>query len=174
MRDSSRASQPGAQHKKLASLAGDWDLRLMSVEPDQSENELARGTAHLAWLLEGRFLRWEETLDIAGSTTGFLGYDARHGEYELLMISGLSTGMGVGRGTGDLSTGGIAFTLEDFDRQSGQRLRMSSRLRSIAPDHFLLDFLGQDPSGDERVMLRRHYRRALAADRQPPAEAVKR
>jgi hypothetical protein len=75
------------------------------------------------------------------------------------MISDLATGMGVARGGGALEHEGIAFTLEQFDPQSGLRLRMTSILRALARDHFVLEQIGTDAEGEERVVRRTHYHR---------------
>jgi hypothetical protein len=71
--------------------------------------------------------------------------------------------MSVAHGTGQLSRGGIRFTLELVDRDSGGRARMSSVLRTVDGEHFVQDLLGGDPLGGERTVRRYRYRRA------PPA-----
>ena len=155
----SAASAPGPMHKRLDVLAGDWTVRLCEVAVDQSERDLAHGEAHIAWVHDGRFLQWEAKLDLAGSTSGFLGFDRRQEQYQLLMISSLSSGMGVASGFGDLDGSGIRFSQEMVDPRTGSHLRMSSALRSISPDHFVLDAMGVDEHGVERVVRRTHYQR---------------
>lgn len=161
VRELSAASRPGAMHQRLDALVGDWIVRLCEVAVDQGERELARGDARIEWVHERRFLAWRASLEIAGSTSGFLGYDQRSKQYQLLMISSLSSGMGVASGTGDLDDPGISFSQEILDAGTGARLRMTSILRSLGPDHFVLDAMGVDERGTERVVRRTHYERAV-------------
>ena len=155
-----RASRPGPIHAGLRALAGSWEVSLVSVAFDQSEREEARGTAVLEWVHDGRFLSWAADIGGTGTTSGFLGFDLRHAQYQLLMISSLSTGMGVATGYGDLAGEGIRFTQEIVDPPSGRRMRMTSTLRLVDADHFVLDAFGVDERGEERVLRRTHYRRA--------------
>lgn len=161
VRELSEASRPGPMHQRLDALVGDWNVRLCDVAADQGERDLAHGEAHIEWVHERRFLAWRATLELAGSTSGFVGYDQRSKQYQLLMISSLSSGMGVASGYGDLDGQGIRFSQEMLDPGTGARLRMTSILRSIAPDHFVLDAMGVDEHGTERVVRRTHYERAV-------------
>lgn len=163
VREAARASTPGARHRELEPLAGDWRVELADVAEDQSERSVAHGEGRLEWVHERRYLAWSARLEGAGTTSGFLGFDLRLGQYQLLMISSLSTGMGVATGYGDLTGQGVRFTLESVDPASGQRARMSSVLRIVDANHFVLDAYGVDAAGRERVVRRTHYRRAGAA-----------
>ncbi len=145
-------------HRRLDPLVGDWNVTLADVALTQAETVLASGHAHLEWTHGGRYLAWSAQLDSAGTTSGFLGYDLRGSRYQLLMVSSLSTGMGVADGVGDLRGSGIRFTLESFDPASNQRVRLVSLLRLLAPDHFVLESLG----AEDRVVRRTHYARAAA------------
>ncbi|MBK7877378.1 MAG: DUF1579 family protein [Planctomycetes bacterium] len=157
------ASRPTSMHARIDPLAGTWTVRLCEVEDDFREREWSRGTARLAWVHGGRFLAWTAELERAGTTSGFLGYDVRNQQYQLLMISSLSTGMGVAYGYGDVSGQGIRFTQEAVDPPSGRRLRMTSLLRLLDRDHFVLDAHGLDAKGVDRVVRRTHYERVPAA-----------
>lgn len=157
------ASRPSSMHARLEPLAGDWTVRLCEVAEDQGEREWTRGRARLEWVHGGRFLAWTAQLERAGSTSGFLGYDVRNQQYQLLMISSLSTGMGVAYGYGDVAGQGIRFTQETVDPPSGRRMRMTSVLRLLDRDHFVLDAHGLDERGVDRVVRRTHYDRVPAA-----------
>lgn len=156
-------SRPGARHAALDPLAGSWIVAVCDVAPDGRETERFHGTASLTWILGGRYLRWDATVDFAdvpGTTTGFLGFDSRLDEYELLMISDLAQGMAVANGIGDVGGQGLVFTLEQLDPRVGTRSRSRSRLRLLAKDHFVLQQLEPDGSGDERASRAWHYRRS--------------
>lgn len=160
-----RSSQPVAEHRRLSVLCGEWLVTMVAVDERGDEVELARGEGQLESMLDGRFLRWSATLSIAGAqrmTTGFLGFDLRSREYELLMISNLATGMEVAKGRGDPERGGLRFTLEQIDPATGSRARAVSVLRLVSPEHFVLDQIAVDAGGGERVVQRHHYRRKPA------------
>lgn len=159
------ASRPGAMHARLEPLVGEWTVRLCEVAEDQRETEWARGLARLEWAHGGRFLAWNAELARAGTTSGFLGYDLRNQQYQLLMISSLSSGMGVAYGYGDVAGQGIRFTQEVVDPPSGRRMRMTSVLRLVSANHFVLDAEGVDDKGVNRVVRRTHYERAAAPKR---------
>ena len=169
----STQSRPGPKHAALGPLAGTWDVVLSDIGADQKETERFRGSATLAWMLGGRFLRWDVSVDFGampGTTTGFLGFDSRLDEYELLMISDLAQGMAVARGTGELAGAGLVFTVEQLDPRSGARARSRSRLRLLAADHFILQQLEPDApnsgsGGGEHATRVWHYRRAHATTR---------
>lgn len=152
-------SRPGTMHRRLDGLIGDWDVALADVDPTQAETVVARGAARLEWVHGGRYVLWSATLEHAGTTSGFLGYDLRGSRYQLSMVSSLSSGMGVADGYGDPRGSGIRFTLENYDPSSGQRVRLVSLLRSIDANHFVLESLG----AEDRVVRRTHYLRKPAA-----------
>jgi Protein of unknown function (DUF1579) len=157
-----QASRPGLNHKELAPLVGEWEVRLCEVSPDGRETESARGRATIRFEFGGRFLRWDTTMQFGSSehaTTGFLGYDLGGREYQSMMITDMGTGMSVAHGVGQLARGGIRFTLELIDRDSGGRARMTSVLHLDDADHFVQDLLGGDPLGNERTVRRYRYTR---------------
>ncbi len=147
---------------------------MVAVDEQAAETELARGEGELEWKLDGRFLQWTATLSIAGAprtTTGYLGFDVRSKEYELLMISNLATGMQVALGRGDPERDGLRFTLEQLDPETGAGIRAVSVLRLISKDHFALDQLASDGNGHERVVQRHHYRRRAPTAAEPSGAA---
>jgi hypothetical protein len=159
-----KASQPGASHKELLALCGDWNVRLVDVSPDGRETDVAAGSATIRSEFGARYLRWETSMRFGGrdhATTGFVGFDLGTHEYQSLMLNDVGTGMSVAYGNGQLKRSGIRFTLDLIDRESGGRARMSSVLRSIDADHFVQDLLGGELGG-ERVVRRYHYVRANA------------
>lgn len=157
------ASRPGTRHAALAPLAGEWDVALSLISAAGDEAEPYRGHATLGWILGGRYMHWEATIDFAGTsgtTTGYLGFDTGRAEYELMMISDLSQAMEVAHGTGDLQGPGLVFTLERADPRSGSTVRARSRIRLLAADHFVLEQLEPGADGVDRTTRVWHYRKA--------------
>lgn len=152
------ASRPGPMHQRLAVLIGDWDTNVVRVAPDGTEIPAGSGRTSITPLFEGRYLRWDASLDLGQrtqETTGWLGYDRTVGEYQLCMITSFSSGMGIFRGQGDLTREGILFVLERLDSATGARLEARNRLKLLTPEHFVIE----DEDEDRRVRTRSHYRR---------------
>lgn len=154
------ASKPRKEHRALEALAGNWQTTVVSVGANDQESDPHAGRASIESVLGGRYLRWDAWLDLGAeshSTTGYLGYDVNQSEYQLLMISDLSTGMGVARGRGDLQGAGIRFIIEIPDPETGALRRAVSALRLIDANRFLIEQFGADASGHEHVVRRTHY-----------------
>jgi hypothetical protein len=162
-----KSTRPGPHHRKLDPLVGAWTTLNSAVDAEGRETDPVPGRAAIDWTLGGRYLRIDANLEVPNGGTytwsGFLGYDEPHAEYQWLMVSDLSTGMGVARGQGELAREGIRFVLELQDPRSGGFARATSLLRLLGPDELVLEQLGADTRGLERVLRRTHYRRAKAA-----------
>jgi hypothetical protein len=160
--EAEKASRPRSQHKALDPLVGVWTTTLVNVSAEGVESDPHAGQSTIQWVLGNRYLSWEATLEVGShvhETMGFLGYDLNTGEYQNLMISDLATGMSVARGRGEPSTGGIKLGLEVADPATGAIKRAQSTLRLIDGNHFVLEQLGIDTTGVERIVRRTHYRR---------------
>jgi|LakMenEpi03Aug12_release.lakeMendotaPanAssembly.Ray.scaffolds.fasta_scaffold00556_13 hypothetical protein len=154
-----RLSRPGKQHAKLQSLAGEFRMESARVEPDGSETKTAlTGLARLEWILGSRYLRWDSTAVIDGrefTTHGWVGYDNRIEEYQLSMITSVSSGMAIWHGGGNPLSEGITFVMEQFDQKSGARLRARNRLRILSQELFVTE----DLDSEDRPLQRTYYRR---------------
>jgi hypothetical protein len=76
-----------------------------------------------------------------------------------MMISDLATGMVIAEGNGELRGAGIHFEIEELDPDTGARMVAKSRIRSITPEHFVLEQLEPGAGGRDRVVRVSHYRR---------------
>lgn len=162
------ASRPGPAHQVLEPLIGEWEVTLSTISAGGVESEPYRGRATLAWTLGRRFVRWDASVvfgEIVGTTSGFVGFNTRTRQYQLMMISDLATGMALAQGGGDIRGVGLLFELEEFDPASETRLVARSRIRSLSSDHFVLEQLEPSSGGKDRVSRVWHYRRAGAPTR---------
>jgi len=161
------ATRPGKQHRALDPLVGAWITTNAAVDADGRESDPVSGRAAIEWTLGGRYLRIDANLELPGGAartwSGFLGFDQAQEEYQWLMVSDLSTGMGVAKGRGEPSRGGIRFVLDVVDPRTGGLARATSVLRVLDPAHVVLEQIGVDVTGLERVLRRTHYRRASSA-----------
>ena len=112
------AARPGAEHKKLDPLAGDWSYTCKFwLDPNQPAIE-SSGTIARRWVLGGRFLeervvgKGPDAKDFEG--LGVIGYDKPQGKYTCGWISSMGTGIATGLGTCDASGKHFTFKTEGF------------------------------------------------------------
>jgi hypothetical protein len=161
------ATRPGKHHRALNGFVGAWLTTNVAVDAKGVESDAVPGRAAVEWVLGGRYLSIDANLSIDGGATytwsGFVGVDEASEEYQWLMVSDLSTGMGVAHGRGEFSHGGIRFLLDVVAPRTGALARATSLLRGIDANHVVLEQIGTDATGVERVLRRTHYRRATPA-----------
>lgn len=158
------ATRPGKKHHALDAFVGAWLTTNVAVDAQGNESDAAPGRAAVEWVLGGRYLSIDASLTLPDGAThtwsGFLGFDDSSEEYQWLMVSDLSTGMGVAHGRGELSKAGIRFQLDVVAPRTGALARATSLLRAIDANHVVLEQIGTDATGIERVLRRTHYQRA--------------
>jgi len=97
-----KLATPGAPHKMLARLAGNWTTKTRAwMEPDKPPME-GTGTCEQKMLLGGRYLQQEYTGEMGGSPfTGInlIGYDNHTKKYVSTWIDSMSTGIYFFEGT---------------------------------------------------------------------------
>lgn len=90
------AGTPGEHHEHLDTLEGDWQgVFRFRMEPGSPMME-SKGTVHREWILDGRFMK--ETVN---ATTeygpfqgiGYVGYDNVEGQYEMVWMDSMGTGI---------------------------------------------------------------------------------
>lgn len=167
------ATRPGKKHHALDTFVGAWLTTNVAVDAQGQESDAVPGRAAVEWILGGRYLSIDANLTLPDGTThtwsGFLGFDDSSEEYQWLMVSDLSTGMGVAHGRGEFRHAGIRFQLEVVAPRTGALARATSLLRAIDTDHVVLEQIGTDATGIERVLRRTHYHRAPNATKSASA-----
>ncbi len=102
------AGTPGAHHKYLDTLVGEWDCTYkMYMEPGE-EAIACDGTVTREWVLDGRYLR--ETVQATTpwgpfSGLGFIGYNNVDGQYEFIWMENMATAIHFETGSLNPETG---------------------------------------------------------------------
>lgn len=90
------AGTPGKHHRQLDPMVGQWSGEFkMYMEPGQPPM-ISRGTVTRDWVLDGRFIREavEATSDMGTfSGIGYIGYNNVDGQYEVVWLDSMSTGI---------------------------------------------------------------------------------
>jgi hypothetical protein len=109
-----KAAEPGAEHKKLAAMAGEWDAKSKAWQPDGKECGDGTGVVKAEPILGGRYIRMAFTGEMNGPGgkspfhgVGTLGYDNMKKKYVSVWMDDMSTGPMIMEGTaeGDVITG---------------------------------------------------------------------
>ena len=90
------AGTPGEFHKKLDVLVGDWEGEFTIWMDPSDPPMLSKGTVKREWVFGGRYLK--ETIEATsamGTFTGmgFFGYNNVDGQYEMVWMDSMSTGI---------------------------------------------------------------------------------
>ena len=92
-------SQLGPEHSQMAGYAGEWSVHPAPMDPEM-ETAGAIGTAIARTRLGGRFLEIQVVLDSGpfGRALYTLGFDARHREYQVVLMDDSGTYFVTARG----------------------------------------------------------------------------
>ena len=135
------AGKPGAEHKALEPMVGDWNAEVkLWMAPDAPPN-VTKGSAKSKWILGGRFVQQEFKGEFMGKPfqgIGLTGYDNMKKKYNSFWVDDVSTAMFTSEGGGE--SGGKAITLEgkydcamtgEKDKASKQIVRIVSRDKHV-------------------------------------------
>jgi len=137
------AGSPGAGHKALEALVGDWRAEVKCWMDPSAPPEVSQGTAKARWKFNGRFLEEEFHGQMMGKPfTGqtLLGFDNTKQAFNSVWLSDTQTSMFTSEGKGD--SGNKVITLEGKATcpATGRKdIPMKTVLRVISPDKHLLE-----------------------------------
>jgi hypothetical protein len=134
---------PGAEHKVLEALAGEWEVQTKAwMGPDAPPME-SKGTTKVQWILGGRFLREEFSGEMMGMPfqgMGLTGYDKFNRKYTGTWIDTMGTG--VYTSEGQASDGGkvLTFTGKMDEPVTGAKAKPTKYIITIiSPDKHLFE-----------------------------------
>src|SRR5262245_3725839 len=145
MKKAEAACTPGAAHKLLEPLVGDWNVEVkMWMTPDAPPT-ITKGTAKNTWALKERFVQQEFSGELIGKPfrgISFTGYDNVRQKYRSVWIDDMSTTMVTSEGDADadgkvITLGGdyaCAMT-GDKHKQTKQIFRIISRDKHVFEMH---------------------------------------
>lgn len=152
---------PGAPHKLLASMAGDWSAKIKSWRgPDTPPMEWT-GSCEQKMLLGGRFLQQEFAGEMpVGSYNGigFTGYDNHTRKYVSTWMDSMSTGIMVFEGTAGADGKTITQTARFDDPVQGP-MQWRSVTRIVDGKNFVFEIYSTGKSGKEEKMMEITYTR---------------
>ena len=96
-----KVGTPGAPHKRLASLEGNWTFKTVGLMDPENPME-SKGTCRQKMILDGRFLQQEYTGNMMGTIfkgLNLIGYDNHTKKYQSIWIDSMITALYYFEGT---------------------------------------------------------------------------
>lgn len=156
-----KAATPGANHQRLAEMAGTWEVTVKSFEGG-GEPQVSQGKALRKMILGGRFLQEEYKGSFMGQPfdgIGLTGYDNVLKQFSLLWIDSMGTGMATGKGQMDPAGKTLSSTVEFTDPVTGKVVSMRQAMHRLDPDTESFEMYGTGPDGKEAKMMEMIYKR---------------
>jgi hypothetical protein len=143
------ASTPGAPHKALEPLIGEWEIeaRFWMGGPDTPPIE-SKGTTKAKWILGGRFIQEEVNSEMMGQPfqgIGTTGFDNLKKKYVSTWVDNMNTMISISEGTADADGKVFTFLGKMDDIMTGQKDKpFRYVLRIISSDKHVFEM--HDPS----------------------------
>lgn len=145
MKKMEAAGTPGAAHKALEPLVGDWNAEVkMFMAPDAPPN-VTKASAKSTWIMGSRFVQQEFKGEFMGKPfrgMSLTGYDNLRKEYNSVWVDDMSTGMLTSEGKA--ADGGKVLTFEgthacpetgELNKAAKQVYRIISRDKHVFEMH---------------------------------------
>lgn len=158
-----KAGTPGEEHKKLAAMAGTYDLTVKAWHEPGKPPTTDTGTATRRMILGDRVLVEEVTSAMMGqpfSGQGLQGFENVTGKYWSTWNDSMSTGLMVSEGTCD-ANGACTFTgtYNDPVTKKATASRMTTRWTDATTEVF--EMYGPGPDGKETRMMEITYKKRV-------------
>lgn len=157
------AAQPGPEHARLATLAGEWDLRFSYWTSPTGDPIVGTGTATNRMILGGRFLHSESVTQLGdrrSENLTILGYDRRANRYTTLGLDTWGTYYVEAEGPWDDGSRAIVMYGEETDPMSNRTERYTMITRFAGPDEYVQEIVFRLPNGESfKAVEVRHTRR---------------
>jgi len=137
----SAAAQPGPEHERLASLAGEWQQEVKVWMEPGSEPVILPGVCINKMILGGRFLQLTAESEFMGEKTesiNIIGFDRRHKAYTLVGFDTWGTYYVTASGSYDDSTKTITMSGEDYDPIAGITQKYDMTLQFMDENKFVM------------------------------------
>ncbi len=156
-----QAGTPAAAHKKLAPLAGKFNVKTkMWMDPAKPPQE-SSGTSERSWIMGERYLEERFQGNYGGQPftgMGLYGYDNVTKKYFGSWIDSMSTALTTVRGT--MSGNTIAYKGMMSDPMAGKEVPYTMRLTLAGNDSHTIEMSGPGPDGKVMKWMEMAYTRA--------------
>lgn len=156
MKKAEAAGKPGAAHKALDPLAGDWTCEVkMWMDPSQPPTT-SKGSAKAAWDFDGRFLREEFKGEFMGKPfrgLSFIGYDNVKQKYNSVWLDDMSTTIYTAEGDADSSGRNLSFGGTYSCALTGEKEKASRHvIRILSKDKHVFEMYDPGKGAEAKTM----------------------
>jgi len=143
MKKAEAAGTPGAAHKALEPLIGEWTAQVTCYSAPDAPAGVTQGTAKASWIMNGRFVQEEFTGEFMGKPfrgISLTGYDNMKQKYTTVWVDDMSTAMM--KSEGEAKDGGRTITFEgryDCAMTGRKDLPMKQVIRMISRDKHIFE-----------------------------------
>jgi hypothetical protein len=147
MQEEQRLALPADEHKKLAQLAGTWQMEAKFFLSPGSKPLTAHGSAENQMILGGRFLKSE----VKGSGPlpfeglNILGFDRRYSKYTMVEYDTEGTYYVTADGQFDPASNSILLSGEATDPTAGVTEKYNTNIRIPDPDTYVVEIVFKNP-----------------------------
>lgn len=158
-----KAGTPGAEHERLAAMAGDYDLTIKSWHDPKGEPTTETGTATRKMILDDRVMLEEVRSQMMGrpfTGQGLFGFDNVSRKYWSTWNDSMSTGLMISEGSCD-AKGACTFTGTSNDPISKKPVKSRMTTRWTDSDTEVFEMYMPGPDKKEAKMMEITYRKRL-------------
>jgi Protein of unknown function (DUF1579) len=154
MKKAEAAGTPGAAHKALEPLVGNWTAEVKTWMAPDAPPTVTKAAAKSSWIMNGRFVQQEFTGEFMGKPfrgVSLIGYDNTKQKYNNIWIDDMHTSMFTSEGKGENN----AITLEgtyDCPITGGKDLPMKQVLLIVSPDKHVFEMYDPTKAGASKTM----------------------
>jgi len=155
-------SKPGATHRLLDSIVGDWDVTLTFWSDPRSAGKSSSGRSQISWVLGKRFIQEHFSGTIIGEEyrgIGIMGYDNGSRRFKTVWADSLNTALTTSYGSFDSDTNTLLLESEVYDPLLSGVKQVHSRLQIHSPDLYTFVMTDTSPEGQEFTSLEMRYQR---------------
>ena len=157
-----KAATPGEPHKKLATMAGTFEVKTkMWMQPGAPPQE-STGTSENKMVLGGRYLEQSYNGTMMGqpfSGMGMTAYDNVTKKYIGTWADTMTPGLMISTGSAGSTPNTIKMTGSLADPVTGKKMAVSEKVTITDADHHTLEMWGPGPDGKNFKMMEIVYTR---------------
>lgn len=144
---------PGASHRELEQLAGNWTYTAKFWMDPTSEPQESKGTTTSEMVFGGRFLKDTTKGDWMGEPfegLGYTGYDNVRGEYVSVWLDSAATGIMHSTGSYDAAAKKFTYNGTGSCPMTGEKdMKMRMEIVVADKDHYTMSGYSNGPDGKE-------------------------
>ena len=145
-------SEPGASHRLLAPLEGNWTTEMKFWSQPGVGESSSQGKSSFKWIMGGRFLKEEVLGSVLEQTfqgLGLMGYDNAKRRFTTVWVDSFNTGIATAEGTYAADNQKFSFVGSTYDPLINGVKETKSEIDIVNADQFVFRMFDTAPDGRE-------------------------